>query len=216
MKFQVVVDALPYLLAAAGTTLWISALGIALGLVIGTLVCLCRLSARPPLARAGAALCQLLPRRAAARAIAADLRLPAAGRPQRAGARRGRRRARPRLGRLCQRDLPRRAARAAARPGGGGALARLPRPGDLAAHPAAAGAAHRAAAAAQRVHPAAQGLVAHLGRRRRRAHARRDEHRVRHLSPARDLSRLRRALSDPQRRDRAARRRARAALVMAG
>jgi polar amino acid transport system permease protein len=54
MRFQVVVNALPYLVAAAGTTLWISALGIALGLVIGTLVCVCRLSAHAPLARAGA------------------------------------------------------------------------------------------------------------------------------------------------------------------
>ncbi|MCW3475311.1 amino acid ABC transporter permease [Limobrevibacterium gyesilva] len=54
MKLQVTLDAFPYLLEAAGTTLWISLLGIALGQVIGAAVCLCRVSPLRPLARFGA------------------------------------------------------------------------------------------------------------------------------------------------------------------
>ena len=54
MKLQVVLNALPFLVAAAGTTLWVSLLGIALGLVIGIAICACRLSAKRPLMRIGA------------------------------------------------------------------------------------------------------------------------------------------------------------------
>jgi polar amino acid transport system permease protein len=54
MKLQVALDALPFLVQAAGTTLWISLVGMALGEVVGALVCLCRLSSLRPLARFGA------------------------------------------------------------------------------------------------------------------------------------------------------------------
>ncbi len=54
MRLKVVLNALPYLLAAAGTTLWVSLLGIALGLVLGVVVCACRLSSRRLLGRIGA------------------------------------------------------------------------------------------------------------------------------------------------------------------
>lgn len=54
MRLQVALDALPFLLQAAWTTLWISLAGMALGQVLGALVCLCRLSPLRPLARFGA------------------------------------------------------------------------------------------------------------------------------------------------------------------
>jgi polar amino acid transport system permease protein len=44
MKFGVVANALPYLLGAAWTTVYVSVLGIVLGQVVGALVCVCRLS----------------------------------------------------------------------------------------------------------------------------------------------------------------------------
>jgi polar amino acid transport system permease protein len=54
MKWSVVVSAWPYLVAAAGTTLWISLAGIALGLVIGVAICLCRVAGGALAARFGA------------------------------------------------------------------------------------------------------------------------------------------------------------------
>lgn len=44
MKFSVILDALPHLLGAAVTTVWISLLGVLLGQVIGVLVCVARQS----------------------------------------------------------------------------------------------------------------------------------------------------------------------------
>jgi polar amino acid transport system permease protein len=54
MKLQVALDALPYLLEAAGTTLWVSVLGIILGQMLGAAICLCRISRHRVLARLGA------------------------------------------------------------------------------------------------------------------------------------------------------------------
>jgi polar amino acid transport system permease protein len=54
MKLQVALDALPFLLQAAWTTLWISLAGMLLGQMLGALVCLARISALRPLARFGA------------------------------------------------------------------------------------------------------------------------------------------------------------------
>lgn len=51
---KVVLEALPYLLQAAGTTLWVSLLGMALGQVLGAAVCLLRQSGVPGLDGAGA------------------------------------------------------------------------------------------------------------------------------------------------------------------
>lgn len=51
MAFQAAADALPYLLRAAGTTIWVSAAGMALGQVLGAAVCLIR---RSRFKRAGA------------------------------------------------------------------------------------------------------------------------------------------------------------------
>ncbi|MFD1627201.1 amino acid ABC transporter permease [Azospirillum griseum] len=53
MKFSVIVDALPHLLGAAVTTIWISLLGVMLGQVIGVLVCVARQSGRRALDVAG-------------------------------------------------------------------------------------------------------------------------------------------------------------------
>ena len=44
MKFSVIIDALPYLLGAAVTTIWVSLLGVLLGQVIGVVVCVARQS----------------------------------------------------------------------------------------------------------------------------------------------------------------------------
>lgn len=44
MKFSVIIDALPYLLGAAVTTVWVSLLGVLLGQVTGVLVCVARQS----------------------------------------------------------------------------------------------------------------------------------------------------------------------------
>ncbi len=52
---RVVLHALPYLLAAAGTTLWVSLLGMALGQMLGAAVCLLRRSGLRGMDRAGAA-----------------------------------------------------------------------------------------------------------------------------------------------------------------
>ena len=54
MKLQVALNALPFLLQAAWTTLWVSLAGMALGQVLGALVCLARVSPLRPLARFGA------------------------------------------------------------------------------------------------------------------------------------------------------------------
>jgi polar amino acid transport system permease protein len=54
MQPQVVVHSLAYLTLAAGMTLYVSVLGILLGMVLGFVVCLCRLSGHPVLRRAGA------------------------------------------------------------------------------------------------------------------------------------------------------------------
>lgn len=54
MKLQAALDALPYLVAAAWTTLWVSLAGIALGQVLGGLVLLCRVSGSRVLRRFGA------------------------------------------------------------------------------------------------------------------------------------------------------------------
>jgi polar amino acid transport system permease protein len=54
MQPQVLVHSLAYLTLAAGVTLYVSAAGIVLGMAIGFLVCLARLSRNPILARAGA------------------------------------------------------------------------------------------------------------------------------------------------------------------
>ena len=54
MHQQVLVHSLPYLTAAAGMTLLVSVAGIVLGMAIGFLVCLARVSQSRPLARAGA------------------------------------------------------------------------------------------------------------------------------------------------------------------
>ena len=54
MKLQAALDALPYLLSAAGTTLWISLAGIALGQLLGAAVLLSRTARHPALRRAGA------------------------------------------------------------------------------------------------------------------------------------------------------------------
>ncbi len=53
MKFSVIVDALPHLLGAAVTTIWISLLGVLLGQVIGVLVCVARQSGNRGLDMAG-------------------------------------------------------------------------------------------------------------------------------------------------------------------
>jgi polar amino acid transport system permease protein len=54
MKLQAALEALPYLLSAAVTTLWISLAGIALGQVLGATVLLCRVSRGRALRRVGA------------------------------------------------------------------------------------------------------------------------------------------------------------------
>jgi polar amino acid transport system permease protein len=54
MKLQAALDAFPYLLSAAGTTLWVSLAGIALGQILGGAVLLCRASRSLALRRAGA------------------------------------------------------------------------------------------------------------------------------------------------------------------
>jgi len=54
MKLAVVAEALPYLLQAAETTVWVSVAGMALGQVFGAAVCLCRLSHSAVLRRFGA------------------------------------------------------------------------------------------------------------------------------------------------------------------
>ena len=54
MQPQVVAHALAYLTLAAGMTLYVSLAGIALGMAIGFIVCLARLSASRGIARAGA------------------------------------------------------------------------------------------------------------------------------------------------------------------
>lgn len=51
---RVVLQALPFLLRAAGTTIWVSLLGMALGQVLGAAVCLLRRSGIGALERAGA------------------------------------------------------------------------------------------------------------------------------------------------------------------
>ncbi len=55
MRLQVVLHALPFLLRAAGTTVWVSLLGMALGQVVGAAVCLLRQSGVRGLDWAGAA-----------------------------------------------------------------------------------------------------------------------------------------------------------------
>ena len=55
MKWQVILDSLPYLLQAAGTTLWVSLLGMAVGQVLGALICVGRVAGGRVLARFGAA-----------------------------------------------------------------------------------------------------------------------------------------------------------------
>jgi polar amino acid transport system permease protein len=54
MHPDVILHSLPYLLQAAGVTITLSLAGIALGFVIGTLVCVARLSGNPILERLGA------------------------------------------------------------------------------------------------------------------------------------------------------------------
>lgn len=54
MKLQIIIHSLPYLLRAAWTTVWFSLAGIALGMVIGTLVCVARVSGRQAATRIGA------------------------------------------------------------------------------------------------------------------------------------------------------------------
>jgi polar amino acid transport system permease protein len=54
MKWSVIVEALPYLLEAAGTTLWVSLLGMALGQVLGGVLCIARVAGGRTLARFGA------------------------------------------------------------------------------------------------------------------------------------------------------------------
>jgi polar amino acid transport system permease protein len=53
MNFGVVYNALPYLLSAAWSTVWISCLGMILGQVLGALICVCRLSGSPLIDRLG-------------------------------------------------------------------------------------------------------------------------------------------------------------------
>ena len=55
MRFSVFTHSFGYLTQAAGVTLALSLAGIALGFVIGILVCVARLSGKPWLERAGAA-----------------------------------------------------------------------------------------------------------------------------------------------------------------
>ncbi len=78
------------LVKAALYTVLISAVSIVIGITIGMAVAAARLSPNPWLNWTGPRLCQLLPRRAAARAIAADLQSAACARPQRAERRRRR------------------------------------------------------------------------------------------------------------------------------
>lgn len=54
MKLAAVQEALPWLLQAAVTTLWVSLAGMVLGQMLGGLVCLCRVSRSAVLRRAGA------------------------------------------------------------------------------------------------------------------------------------------------------------------
>lgn len=54
MKFQVIFHSLPYLLRAAGTTIYVSLIGIVIGFVIGVLLCVVRLSGGRLLDRVGA------------------------------------------------------------------------------------------------------------------------------------------------------------------
>ena len=54
MKLSAVQEALPWLLRAAVTTLWISVVAIVFGQILGLLVCLCRVSPNRALARFGA------------------------------------------------------------------------------------------------------------------------------------------------------------------
>jgi polar amino acid transport system permease protein len=54
MKLQAALDALPYLLSAALTTLWVSLAGIALGQILGGAVLLCRVARSAVLRRIGA------------------------------------------------------------------------------------------------------------------------------------------------------------------
>ena len=93
MHPQVIFNSFGYLTQAAAVTIALSLAGIALGFVIGALVCVARLSGRRWLQRLGGGLCQRLSRRAAARAVAVHLLFPRRARPRRAGAGRGDRRA---------------------------------------------------------------------------------------------------------------------------
>ena len=54
MRLQPVLHALPFLLQAAATTVWVSLLGMAVGQVLGVLICIGRRSRVPLLDRAGA------------------------------------------------------------------------------------------------------------------------------------------------------------------
>jgi polar amino acid transport system permease protein len=54
MKWSVIFNALPYLLEAAGTTLWVSLLGMVLGQVLGAALCIGRVAGGRLLARFGA------------------------------------------------------------------------------------------------------------------------------------------------------------------
>ena len=94
---------------------------------------------------------------------------------------------------------------------GSGGRARLRADRDLAARAPAAGAAHLDSAAHQRIHPAAQGLVARLGRRHRRTDPGQHEHRLDDLPAARSLCRRRPLLSRDQSRAGGLRRARRAA-----
>jgi polar amino acid transport system permease protein len=54
MKWSVIFEALPYLLEAAGTTLWVSLLGMVVGQVLGGAICVGRVAGGRALARLGA------------------------------------------------------------------------------------------------------------------------------------------------------------------
>src|SRR5208337_511698 len=146
----------------------------------------------PPLAQAARrGLCQRLSWRSAAGAAPVHLLLPRRIRARRARDRGGGRRSSALVRRLSGGDPARRAQRRPARPGGGGGRARIHGAPDLAARPGAAGPAHFGPAAHQRIHPAAQGLLARLRRRHRRAHAGQHEHRLDDLPAPGSLCRRR-------------------------
>ena len=178
MKFDAVLHALPYLLRGAVTTVSVSFVGIALGLVIGTVVCVARVSGQGAAARVGALyvsffrgvpllvqlllIYYLLP--------TVGLNVPAlvaaiAGLSLASGA--------------YQAEILRGALQAVPRGQTEAALAFGFAPGDtwrrilLPQCPA-----RDAAAAGQRVHTAAEGVLADLGGRRRRADAGQHEHRL--------------------------------------